>query len=46
MEGVKGSEKIKRQYKLYKDIKVIFTKQDPKCYPDKAIQEMIYRGNI
>lgn len=39
--GVRGAEKIKRELKLYKNIRIITTKQDPKMFTDKQIEEIL-----
>lgn len=40
--GIRGAEKIKRDYKLYKDIRVVTCKQDPKELTHPTIQAILH----
>lgn len=42
--GIKGAEKIKRDFKLYKDIKIISTKKDPKEFSPKELKDIYDRA--
>jgi hypothetical protein len=39
--GIKGAEKIKRQLQLYRRVGIISTRQDPKCYINAKIEELL-----
>lgn len=43
--GIRGAEKIKRDFKLYKNVRVITTKRDPKEFPSQEIKNILYENN-
>ena len=40
--GIRGAEKIRREFKLYKDVRVINSKRDPKELTNKEIHGFLY----
>ncbi len=41
LAGIRGAEKIKREYKLFKDIRIVTCKQDPKELTNSTIQAIL-----